>query len=327
VYTSDQDTGELATLAPRKEVSIKPGGFVSTEDLTLSLTSPPYSSYSKVACTCEVADDDGEVLVKKSFFFYVDLKPESPEHWAELRLTSATWPRDSRRLDYDDTLTDILYEFENMSPEQMHVRLRVRTLWASESNAEIEEVGETELKVGPFEGRMFECSPLEIQRATYAEVARGKVNLRCHAAALTASDVWQKGERLAENTVSFFLNMDPAYGFWEDITFHDGGSAEPRSEPRAAGVGGRSWVLVINDSHPAYLQTEDDDQRRSGYLFEEMARQTIAVLLRMNHEDVICKLAALGASERLADLSQSELVEKVAYRVLDSVLATYYAGW
>ena len=120
--------------------------------------------------------------------------------------------------------------------------------------------------------------------------------------------------------------MDPAYGFWEDISFHDGGPSEPRSEPRSPDASGRSWILVINATHPAYLQTQADEQLQRHYLFEEMARQTIAVLLRMGQEDAVGELAALGKSEKLADLSQSDLIEKVAYRILDKVLATYYAA-
>ena len=299
VYTYERDSGELDVLSPRQRVNVRAsGGFASTEDLTITLTSPPYVSYSKVACVCEVVDDDGHIVVKKSFYFYVDLKADAPDRWAELRLAFAEFPRDSRRLDYGESLTNILYEFENMSVHPMKVRLRARTLWAGESNAEIESIGGTDLEVGPFEGKVFACPDIEIKRSTYEEVARGKVNIRCHAAALESSAVWQKGERLAENTVSFYLNMDPAYGFWESTMFHDGGSSQPRSEPRAVDSAGRSWELAINQTHPAYLQTEADELRRTGYLFEEMARQTIAILLRMNQEEAIVKLASLGTSER-----------------------------
>jgi len=326
VFTSERDTGELETLVARTQVSVRAGGFLNTEDLTIALTSPPYAPYTKVACTCELTDDDGVFLQRKSFYFYIDLKPEPADRWAELRLSSADWPRDTRRLDYSDSLTGIRYEFENLSAEPMSARLRARTLWARESNADIEEVGATDLQLGPFEGKMFECPPLNIVREIYEEVGGGKVNLRCHAAALEASALWQKGQRLAESTVPFFLNMDPGYGFWEGTDWHEGGTSEPRSEPRAADAGGRTWRLVINITHPAYLQTEADDQRRRDYLFEEMARQTIAVLLRMSQEDALATLAALAKSEKLVDLSQADLIEKVAYRVVDQVLAAYYAG-
>ena len=184
VFTSERDAGELQTLMPRKQITARAGGFVTTDDLSISLTSPPYSSYTKVACTCEVTDDDGRILQKKSFFFYIDLKPDTLARWAEVRLYSADWPRDTRRLDYGDILSNIRYELENMSSERMSVRLRVRTLWAGESNAEIEEVGNVDLEAGPFEGKLFDCPALEIRRTTYEEVGRGKINLRCHAAAL-----------------------------------------------------------------------------------------------------------------------------------------------
>jgi hypothetical protein len=62
------------------------------------------------------------------------------------------------------------------------------------------------------------------------------------------------------------------------------------------------------------------------YLFEEMARQTIYVLLKMNQEGIVAKLAELAGGQKVDDLTAAEVVEDVAYKVTDRVLAVYYGG-
>jgi hypothetical protein len=293
----------------------------------MQLGDPPYPNHSKVACTCEVSDCDGKVVVRKTFYVFIGLRPEVPEHFAEIRLLAADWPREtSRRVDYGQSIENLSYEIENRTSARMNVRLRVRTLWAKESNSPIEDVHSEDLSLTPFQTKVVTVPAVHVTERVYQDVGRGKVNLRCHAVATTTSDQWHKGDRLAENTVSFFLNMDPAYGFWEDTVFHQGGPAEPRSEPRPVDAALRTWKLSINETHPAYISTEEDEQRRKEYLFEEMARQTIYVLLRMSQEDVLAKLADLGGGQKIDELTPADLIGDIAYKVLDRVLAAYYGG-
>jgi hypothetical protein len=229
-------------------------------------------------------------------------------------------------VDFGQSIADLIYEVENRTPKPMKSKLRVRTLWAAEGNAPIAEIQDEQMSLTAFQTKTLTVPSVQVTEEIYQEVKRGKVNLRCHAAALTSTDLWLRGARLAENTVGFFLNMDPAYGFWEDTVFHEGGAGKPRSEPRQVDAAGRTWKLSINETHPAYTRVKDDELRCVEYLFEEMARQTIYVLLKMNQEVVVVKLAELAGGQKVDDLTAAEVVQDVAYKVTDRVLAVYYGS-
>lgn len=327
VRTFDRDTGVIEVLLAKRSETVRPDREVRTSALSIRVKVPPYTKHSKVGCVCEVTDADGKSLAKRTFHFFIDLEPDLPDQLAEVRLVTADWPRqDSRRVDYGQSIDNVIYDIENRSPLPMDLRLRVRTLWAAESNSPIQEVHGESVSLTPYQSKTITVPRVEVTEGQYQDVGRGKVNLRCHGAALDTTRQWRKGDRLAENTVSFFLNMDPAYGFWEDTVFHQGGPAEPRSEPRPVDTANRTWKLSVNETHPAYVRTEDDEILRKDYLFEEMARQTIYVLLQMNHDEPVAKLAELAGGQKIDDLTPAEVIERIAYKIVDKVLAAYYSS-
>ncbi len=328
VHTFEWDSGVIEVLMPKQTIKIKPEAYTYTESMTITVKAPPYPKHSKIGCACEVTDEEGKLLAKKTFYFFIDLKPEIEDQLAEVRLISADWPReDSRRVDYGQAIENLVYELENRAALPMAARARVRTLWAAESNAPIDEAVHVEdVKLGPYQAVNLEVPAVAVDSGKYQEVHRGKINLRCHLVALAASGQWPKGSRLAESNTAFWLNVDPAYGFWEETVFHQGGPAEPRSEARSSDGGSRTWRLSINETHPAYLYTEPDEGRRKDYLFEEMARQTIYVLLQMNQEDVVAKLAELAKNQKIEDVAPADLVRDVSFKIVDKVLAAYYGG-
>jgi hypothetical protein len=328
VHTFERDAGVIEVLVPKESKRIKARSYVYTESLTVSVKHPPYPRHSKIGCTCQVSDDEGKVLAKRTFYFFVDIKPEPEEHPAEVRLTAAEWPRDdSRRVDYGQAIKNLEYEIENRSPLPMAIRARVRTLWAKESNTPIDDkVHVEDIKLTPFQTVTMSVSQVPVTETLYQEVHRGQVNLRCHLVALKDTNQWRKGDRLAESNTVFWLNMDPAYGFWEDVVFHQGGPAQPRSEARSSDGSNRAWKLSINETHPAYLYTDEDEGRRKDYLFEEMTRQTIYVLLQMNQDEVVVKLAELAKTQKLEDVAPADFVKDVTFKIVDKVLAAYYGG-
>ena len=207
----------------------------------------------------------------------------------------------------------------------MQLRIRLRTLWAAESNAEIDEIDRWEFDLTPSQSKTFEVPELLISRDIYDEVNRGKINLRCHSVATQSCKFWEKGARLAEHTTAFFLNMDPAYGFFEETEGFDGGAEGPRSEARSIEAS-RSWKFRYNMTHPAYLNGKQDEIEHKDYLFEEMTKQTSYVLLRNGHYEALRKYCGLDSRTKLDDLGPEDVLEKVAFRVTDKILTEYYKG-
>jgi hypothetical protein len=327
IYTYERDLGVIETLQSRQRIDIEPNGIHETKHFAIDVVSSHYPKFKKVGCVCKVTDNEKLEVAKKAFFFFIDLDPKEDSECAQIRLVSAEWPRNySRRVDFGESIRDLHYEIENLSPAKMHIRLRLRTLWAAEGNTPIAEIGSRDMVLTPFQTKSFKLAQIMIDEGTYQEVGRGKVNLRSHATALERNKLWDKGDRLAEHTVSVFVNMDPTYGFFDNSESFEGGGEGPRSEAQPI-IGTRSWKFRLNITHPAYLKkAEWDDDEREDYFFEEMAKQTAYVLVRTDQFETLKEIVHLDSSESLEELGHDEVLDKIAFRVTDRILATYYEG-
>jgi len=321
VWTHERDAGLVETLLDVP--SIRLNKTYETNPLRILLAPETYLSGKKVGCTIRVSDETGKELAAKTFFLFVELQPPAEKDFADIRLLSATWPRpSSRRVDFDQSIQNLQYEIENLTASGMKCGLKLRTLWAAEREP-IDTVADVGLEFNAFETKPVAVQQVLVSEDRYREVHRGKVILRCHAVATEKAPQWDKGTRLAEHNVTFYLNMDPAYGFFEDPEFFEGGSRAPRSE--AQPVEGLSlWKLRINSTHPAYLEAHNDELRLKNYLFEEMARQTVFVLLRKSQTEAIRKLTNLSADQEIEDMSPDGLLQHVAYKATDKIVAEYY---
>ncbi len=230
VFTHERDLGRIATLLERHEIAIGPGREVNTQKLAFKIYGNKYPREKKIGCTARVSDKDGNKLAQKTFFVYFEIEPEKEEELATIDLRSIEWPRPkSRRVDYDQSLRNISYEVMNNTSMGMKQKLRVRTLWADE-RIPIDQIAELDMELGPSESKVFFVGQVTVARNRYEEVRRGKIIVRCHSVAMEKTRSWEKGRRLAEHNFSFYLNMDPSYGFFEDPVFFDGGPTKARSE-------------------------------------------------------------------------------------------------
>jgi hypothetical protein len=326
VFTHEAKVGRIEALLAKKNLRVNPGKEVSTQPLRLSIQKPLYQRGMKVGCTARVTDDSGNRLAQKTFYVYIEIPPEVELEQASLSLLSADWPRlKSRRVDYDQSIRNLKYQIENKTPAHMMLRVKVRTLWAAEKEL-IDNIAEIDIKLQALESQEFSIPEVSIKRERYQEIHRGKVILRCHAVALESTKQWEKGTRLAEHNVSFFLNMDPSYGFFDEEEFFDGGSAKSRSEAAPLEGTSRTWRLRINNTHPAFLDVINDDLRQKNYLFEEMARQTVYVLLRRGDYEPIRKLAGIDAADEVDEMNPEDILGLIGYRITDRIVAKYYRG-
>lgn len=326
IYTHDRSGKTIEALASRNDLSIDAGNSFETDVLTIAIKKGKYPQYEKFGCTAKLSGDKGQVLAKKTFYFFVDLKEPPPEEqFAAVKLKPVGWPREgSRRVDYGDSIKNVCHTVESLTPQKMHLKMKVRTLWASERNEPIDLIKEEDFALGAFQEKDVQVEETKITEDVYGEVERGKINLRCHAVATKKTKSWDKGEKMAEHTVAFYLNMDPDYGFFEDHDYWGGGADGPRSE--AAPIeGGKAWCLRINIDHPAYIAAaEDKGTRQMDYFVEESTRQVIYVLLRKNEFDSLKKLAGLDLSKELMEMDHEDMLRHVAYNATDRIMAEYY---
>jgi hypothetical protein len=326
VFTHESEAGVIETLLPRSRVTVE--RWHTTGALSLHLAADRYPSGKKVSCTARVTDEAQNKLCEKTFYIYIDLTPQPTEELASITLASADWPRtNSRRVDFDQKIRNLIYDVENLTPQQARMKLKVRTIWAAEREP-IDDVLEVQLDLSPFGNEQFGVPEVAVTRQKYSEVGRGKITLRCHAVATEATRMWERSKRLAENNVSFYLNMDPRYGFFEDPEFAEDGPAKPRSVAEPV-EGLQRWKIRINITHPAYLAVWREqgirrDEYIHDYMFEEMARQTVFVLLRRNQTDAIRRLARLTTAEDINEMDPDEVLRLLAYPITDAIVSEYY---
>ncbi|WXG43856.1 MAG: hypothetical protein WED04_07470 [Promethearchaeati archaeon SRVP18_Atabeyarchaeia-1] len=325
VFTNERDAGRIEPLIEQKLITVGSKKEFKTDKLKIAITEHKYRRNTKVGCTALITDRNGKTE-RKTFFFYIDLQPpEEEENLATIKLKSAEWPRkNSRRVDYNQSVRNLTYEVENNTALNMRMEQKIKTLWTAEKEPIVDILREND-ELGPYEARLLRVDQITMSREQYQDVLRGTITLRCHAIALETTKLWEKGHRLAEHNINFYLNMDPSYGFFEEPEYFDGGPNKPRSETQPL-EGSRSWRLRINRTHPAYLVARTNELHHKNYLFEEMARQTVCVLIRTNQRDPIRKLAELHGEE-VDQMEAEDVVQNVAYCITDRILAKYYEGY
>ena len=325
VTTHERGTGVIEKLLPKSPMQLGTSKSGTTPPLALVFKSGVYPTGTKIGCTAIVTSSEGKGLARRSFFSFLDIPPPTPEPvLADLELLDVEFPRQgSKRVDIGQSIRGLTYRLDNRTAHAMVLLLKVRTIWASEG-VELNEVLSKELRVGPYGSANIELEEIRITKEKYEEAGRGKMKLRCNATALESTPAWEKGLRLAEHTTIFYLGMDPAYGLFEDTTFTALGPDAPRSKAiPTAGV--KSWRIDINVTHPAYIETGNDRDWQTDYLFEECARQTAYVLLRKGQQESMLKILGLDQHSNVDEMEPEEVLSELAYRFSDRLLAKYYS--
>jgi len=323
VYTFERDQGRIETLLQPTFLEISPGKEWTSPELRIRVTPKAYPSGKKVGCVAAILDDSKTLVASRRVFFFVETKPERPVELAEISLRSAEWPREnSRRVDYGQSIKNLRYEVENLTGIPMKFRISVRTFWSAEK-IDLDSIVLTDLALGPFGSEILSVESITATREKYEEVRQGKIIIRCQMVALEETEFWDKGTRLARNDTPFYLNKDPALGFFEDEEFTPLGPNEPRSKAELVD-GVQTWKIVFNTTHPAYLDARQETARLKDYEFEEMVRQTIYVMIRRDQIESLRRLAALDIGDSLDELDPDRLIQEVAYRATDRILSAYY---
>jgi len=325
VTTRENGIGQIETLYNEK-IKVNANKEFKTQKLKFSINEK-YPIGKKINCIANVYDENEKIIAQKSFYLNIEFEPSHEEKFTKITLRSAVWPRkESHRVDHNQSIQNLIYEIENLTPIKTNMKIKLKTIWTIEKDI-IDEIHESNLELNPFETTLLNIEKIDVSKDKYNEIRRGKIILRCHAVALETTALWEKSTRLAEHNLPFYLNMDPSYGFFDDPTYFDGGRESPRSEAQPL-EGNRLWEFKINNTHPAYLQlqTEDDEQKIKNYIFEEMARQTVFVLLRKEQIDSIRKLTNLDSAFDLYNKDPDELLRLVAYPATDRIIAEYYGG-
>jgi hypothetical protein len=322
VDTHESGKGVLEQLLTSTAVSLKPREKVETNELAVHFAPPLYPTPAKIGCTARVLDRSGKELARSTFYVYVDMKVPPPSEFAKMQLVSVDWPRkDSRRVNIDESIRNLKYEITNLSPVVMKAVVKTKTLDSVE-RVPIVSLADQSIELGPFEMKTICIDEIKTDKTQYEEYKKHKILIRLHLTALEKNALWERATRLAESNIPFYLEKDPGRGFFEDSVPIEGAQGDPRSEATPIGPG--LWQLRYNTKHPAFKSVREDEEKLKYYLFEEYAKQTVYVLLNVNQSAAVLKLSGLGASTQVEDMTSDQLLEKLAYRAIDRIVAEYW---
>jgi hypothetical protein len=327
--TSEHDKGEIEKILKPISIDLPSDGEWKSEKLAFTLRDPPYPKGRKISCVAKVSEK-GKILVQKTFPVYFELDKETPpERPFSVTLEKSDFPKEnSIRVDYGQAIKNIVYEVENQTSIHIKTRVRVYTVFV-EGKKSIASYLEQDLEFDPSESKQVTLPEVSVTEDKYSEVGKGRMILRCSVVALEDSPIgatqqWTKGTRLGECNRTFWLNMDPKYGFFDGEETFLGGPNEPRSRLRRTDSE-RGWIYELNQTHPAYLALEGDEERQKIYNYEEMAGKVVSVLLRKNAFSTLKKLAGLDASESIENMPAEDVLDRIGCKIVDKLLADYYA--
>ncbi len=225
-----------------------------------------------------------------------------------VEFTSIQFPRESRRVNYGERISEIGLRVVNQTDEHVNARVTLYLLW---SDRVVKKYLETDVMLGP--NRKSGTFGSFEQLFTEEEFPqRGRYGLRAKLISLAKP---RKGEELHILTRYFYLEEDPPEtGLFEKCE----GMEFPEKARKLTGeaIPGESggYILQYNLNHPAKRAVEDDMTEFKDYLVTLMANEIPWIDIRSD-------------SPRLFDKDSIGDPEKVAKRssqIIGEVLHTYY---
>ena len=232
-------------------------------------------------------------------------KPKKP---LRIEFASIQFPRESRRVNYGERISEIGLRVVNDTDDDVNARVRLYLLW---SDRVVKQYLETDVMLGSKSKSgtfgLFE------QLFTEEEFPqRGKYGLRAKLISLSKP---RKGEELHILTRYFYLEEDPPErGIFEKCE----GMEFPEDERKLMGeaIRGESggYILQYNLNHPAKPAVEDNVADFKDYLVALMANEIPWI-------DIRSDLPRLFEKDRIGD---TEYIAKRSSQIIGEVLHTYY---
>jgi len=239
-----------------------------------------------------------------------DPKPKKP---LRIEFTSIQFPRQSRRVNYEERISEIGLRVVNQTDDDVNARLRLYLLWGNEV---VRRYLETDVVLRPkSKSRSFGSFEQLFTEEEFPQ--KGKYALRAKLVSLAKP---RKGEELHILTRYFYLDEDPPErerGLFEKCE----GMEFPADVRKLMGeaipgeAGG--YRLQYNLNHPA-KPTEDNVRDFRDYLVKLMANE-------IGWIDIRSELPRLFDKDSVADPEYvAEYVAKRTSQIIGEILHTYY---
>lgn len=261
-------------------------------------------------------------IVKQIPLYYDTTSVTTPRHNFVLKNLNITYPQpESKRVNTNDKLTNIVYTIENNTSEKAYIAFHLSTHNVEQSNELLQSIIITkDIVLDPFNKIEINCPDIYFDKERYeSKMGNGKIEIRARISAAQDFLDYEMADELTKGSkITVYLNQDPD-GIGSG-TFSDFRS-------RIEEIGKKSDVDSENENlifelyikHPSYERVVDDEENRKEYLAEEMLKQMVRAQIEGGNYSIL----NLGeeqekSQEEFEALSSVELMQKTLF-VIDKL--------
>ncbi|GGM39416.1 hypothetical protein GCM10011351_26960 [Paraliobacillus quinghaiensis] len=272
-------------------------------------------------------DSTKKIFVKEMPFYYETKPYKRPLQNFNLRNINLIFPNDSNRVNPNEEITDLKYLIKNNLSTTAYISFHLTTHNAEERNSpRVEDLYMDKSIIIPPNGeKIINCPNILFDSSKYQVIGeKGTVEIRASISATRDFDMYEISEELCRYSRIFVnYNKDGGNGFQLFEEFHL--VEEKDGEKRKSYLTGdqRGWEFNLNIVHPVYINLEHDETRRKDYIHDEMLKQIVMALLKIDNSTLFTKY--IDENLNIDDLSNIEIVELIN-RVFDAITFDRYKG-
>lgn len=256
------------------------------EHIVTTNNSKQYSE-NKISIRVKVLGSNKEKNKELQFYYDID-KPDNSRETVQMTAHTCEFPREnSRRVNYDESLNNISYKIENKRNQPLNYKLSIRIHNASDpTNPMIEQITSFDGILQPFEEVITpKIEKIVISKNIYEKhLQKGDLELRASLIANDDDDMYEKGDKITNYYLKFFLNTDEKNG--KNDAFDIKSQDLPDNPKRSWCEAGGNRAIILNIGHAAYTRLSEYPDLQHEYLREQMLKQYVLLYLNEGKFDM-----------------------------------------
>ena len=285
----DQYTKEVRSVIDAKTITLKANSIYENDySFVVSKENSTRYNENRIVLNVKIVGS-GKEKVKELPFFYDCEKPDDLHEKVILSLHECEFPVEgSRRVNFDEKISNISYRIDNKRQEKLSYRLNISVHNASDSTCpEIAKIATINGIIKPFEEEIISDIPdIIFDKEYYSQyLEEGILQLRARLIAMEDCGEYRKGDKITNYTYDIYLNQDEKNG--KRDAFEIKSIERPDSFKRSwYEKSGNDRAIVLNIGHNAYLRLADYDDVQHEYLFEQVLKQYVLLYLAEGKYDM-----------------------------------------
>lgn len=320
LYVLSPNSGEIISYIDKDEIIIKPSDVFKKEfSHVINTDSSLRYSENRIILSVKVIGS-GKEKKKELPYFYDINKPDNTRESVSLSLHECTFPIEgSRRVNFDDSITNVCYRIENKRNYTLNYKLNISIHNVMDNASKITDVGSFSGILNPFE----EIFTPYIDHITFARniyekyLNEGIIQLRARLIANEDDEQFEKGDKITSYNLNIYLNMDDKNG--QNDAFEVQSIDAPENYKRAWNQPGVNRTIYLNIGHAAYHNMEAYPDLQMAYLREQMLKQYVLLYLSEGRYDMFGDIDNnfLNLEPQEAAEQVLEKIEKIYYKSLE----------